>query len=393
MKIVAKMTFSLLLAGTTLAGAPDRSSGQSLVRDAAYAESFSYIGGLREMSDGRLMIADPLDKSLILLDLDRGRVQRIGREGGGPQEYRQPDAVYALRGDTTLLIDLGNSRFTIVHPDGSFGETKPLIAGQPGTPTFQLMIPEAVDAEGNVYFQERVRFGPGRGSPELPDSAAILRMTWATGAIDTVAVVKVPERRLQTAGSSNNQRTSISPVPLSPQDDWSVDREGRVALVRSSPYRVEWVDANGRVTRGSTVSVEPKRVRRADQQAWLDEPTLGGMQMGIENNNGVMTTQISRTGETSGQRGQISDYEWPDVLPVFRGGRTRVDNAGNVWVERYASHGEQASLDVFGPDGVLKHSLPMPEGRRIVGFGDGVVYMMYMDEFDLQYLERYRFET
>ena len=385
-----KRTLSVLLTAlVTLGVSVPLAARQNLVRDGTYQESFSYVGGLRQMADGRLMIADPLEKSLILLDMDRGRVEHIGREGGGPQEYRQPDAVYALRGDTTLLVDLGNSRLTIVHPDGSFGGSRPLTSGQPGGTDFTVMIPEGVDADGNVYFQART--GPGR-SRTPPDSASILRMEWETGRIDTVGTVKLAERKQNVSGGSNNQRVSITAVPLSPHDDWSVSGEGRVAFVRSSPYRVDWVDPTGRVTRGPSVPVERIPVRRADQEAWLEEPTLGGMQIGVSNDNGVVSTQMTRGGATRGRRGQIGDHEWPDYLPVFRGGRSRVDLSGNVWVERYASAGDEGMLDVFGPDGSLQYSVRMPQGRRIVGFGDDSVYMMYMDEFDLQYLERYRVE-
>ena len=52
-------------------------------------------------------------------------------------------------------------------------------------------------------------------------------------------------------------------------------------------------------------------------------------------------------------------------------------------------------MDVFGPDGVLKGSIVLPRGRRVIGFGEGpsgadTAYLVRTDEFDLQWLERYR---
>ncbi len=388
MRNVVKVALSFAIVAAAVPLVP--AGAQELVRDAAYEDSFSYIAGLRELSDGRVMISDPLEKTLVILDMTSGTLQRIGREGGGPEEYRQPDAIYALRGDTTLLVDLGNSRFTVVHPDGSFGETKPLTRGQPGSSSFTITLPQSVDRDGNIYFRSR---GSMRNMRSLPDSGVVVRMDWQTGAIDTVGTVKLAERRRQSSGGPDNQRVSISAVPLSPSDGWSVGADGRTAFVRSSPYRVDWVEPDGRVTQGAPLDVPTIRVRRPEQEAWLNEPAAGGIQIGISIDNGVASTSMSRGGGSSSGRGAVGDYEWPDVMPPFRGERTRIDPNGNVWVERYVAAGDAPIIDVFGPDGNHMHSITLPEGRRVIGFGAGVVYLTHSDEFDLQYLERYRLET
>jgi hypothetical protein len=44
---------------------------------------------------------------------------------------------------------------------------------------------------------------------------------------------------------------------------------------------------------------------------------------------------------------------------------------------------------VFGSDAELITTVALPEERRLTGFGDGVLYVTYNDQFDLVYLEKY----
>ena len=63
---------------------------------------------------------------------------------------------------------------------------------------------------------------------------------------------------------------------------------------------------------------------------------------------------------------------------------------GEMWVERHVKAGAPRQYDVFGTGGERLRSMILPESRRIVGFGDGVVYLARTDEVDLQWLERYK---
>jgi hypothetical protein len=51
--------------------------------------------------------------------------------------------------------------------------------------------------------------------------------------------------------------------------------------------------------------------------------------------------------------------------------------------------GEESTYDVFDTSGNLLETVLLPHGKRILGFGEGVIYVVACDEFDLNYLERY----
>lgn len=100
---------------------------------ATFSEPFTQIVGLRELPDGRVILADPRERTLALLDFRSGQATRIGREGQGPGEWRLPNGVYALPGDSTLVFDVGNMRYLVVDPKGQPAYTFSLIGdGAPG---------------------------------------------------------------------------------------------------------------------------------------------------------------------------------------------------------------------------------------------------------------------
>lgn len=60
----------------------DVSAFAQLELDASYREPFSYLSGVREMSDGRILAADPLGQVLLSIDLESGVADTIGGVGG-----------------------------------------------------------------------------------------------------------------------------------------------------------------------------------------------------------------------------------------------------------------------------------------------------------------------
>lgn len=355
---------------------------------ASFPEEFAAIRGLLELPDGRVLVADGLGQALMVVDLAKGRADTVGRTGQGPEEYRSPDGLYPLPGDSILLVDLGNGRLTRLGPDLGFGETVPLAQGDPTTGMgMSLRIPAGVDSEGRIYYQGRGSLRPGA----LPDSGMVLRWDPKSGAVDTLATVKLQEMRQTTSGGRNNQSVSISPVPLSPQDGWAVEPDGRVAIVRTNPYRVDWVLPDGRIVVGPTNEYKPVGIGNAEKNAYLDNRQRNGLQVMVSVENGRRSMNFARGGGPSGER-DLNAYEWPEVMPAIDPSGTEISSDGYLWVKRYLKADAAPTFDVFDSDGKLVKRILLPEGREVVGFGKGVVYLTRIDEFDLQWLEKYQLD-
>ncbi|MCY3545972.1 MAG: hypothetical protein F4Z31_15845 [Gemmatimonadetes bacterium] len=355
--------------------------------EAVYDESFSVVSTVREMPDGRVLVADALGQVLVRLNLDAGTADTLGRVGEGPEEYRQPDAVWPLPGGKTLLVDLGNGRLTELGPELEFGDTRPYAIGEIGPGReLVLAIPQAVDDRGRLYFRSFGRMG---GGELASDSAYILRLDLESEVVDSVGRIKLAGTTTRTSGGPNNQNTSVSPIPLSAADAWGVAADGRVVIVRSGDYHVDWISSGGDVVSGPAVAYEAVRIRRGKQEEWAHarSETGGGLGISLSVSNNAMVMTASRGGTSNDD--DLDQYEWPDVAPAFYGRPVPVDPAGRAWVRRHLEAGEQPRYDVFDGVGEREMVVQLPPERRIVGFGDGKVYVVRMDEYGLQYLERY----
>jgi hypothetical protein len=351
--------------------------------NAVFPEDFGTVQTVRELPDGRVLVADPLGKELYAVDMDAGVRTVIGSLGQGPEEYLQPDAVWALPGDSTLLVDLGNGRNVALDPDLRFGPTSPLATGDPRS-SLVLALPQGVDGLGRIYSRSMGGLGGA-----LSDSAAIMRITRGTPGIDTVAMFKLQGRTQTRSGDANNQNVQISPVPLSPEDAWGVAADGSVAVARSVDYHVEWISPDGSMTRGTAISFDAVRIGTAEKEEYLTTQSRngGGIQVAATINNGAIEMNFSRGG--GGNRREIDQYEWPDRKPPFYSGRLNIDVEDRVWVQRHVDAGEPSTYDIFDRRGEHVGAVSFEHGKRVVGFGPTSVYVVRYDDFDLNYLERY----
>ena len=350
---------------------------------ATFPEGLSSVAGLRELSDGRIMVSDRLGQAIMIVDIDAGMADTIGRSGQGPGEYKMPGRLFPWRGDSTIMLDLGNTRFTYVGPDGGFGESVPLMS-QEGD-MMRFVMPAGTDGLGNIYFQAR-SFGlqtPGASGP--PDSAHIARWNLWDNSSDTVVALKTPERKMQTGGGN----VMIASIPFSPRDDWAVGWDGRIAVARSTDFHVEWIEPSGSLVRGGVVAYDPVKIGQADKDEWQEARSSpqAGMFIAIDGGGGARATTAPSGARFEGP--QIEDDDWPEVKPPFPASAVSVTPEGNMWVRRHVKAGALPEYDVFDGQGARLYTIVLPQDAQLAGFGAGAVYITRSDEFDLQWLQRY----
>ena len=258
--------------GSESAGLESGGSPASLIPrlelEATWPEPFSFLNGVRELSDGRVMVADPLSQVVLRIDLDAGTADTLGGVGPGPEEYQQPDRVLRLRGDSTLLVDFGKTYLTVIAPDGSLigGRTMmvPRESGFPG-----LLHPRFGDDNGAVYYQ------PSRsGNGGSADSVAVARFDMETQGVDTAALAWYPaEEQIRTSGHG------FLPRLMEPRDDWAAGPDGRVAVIRARDYSVAWHYRDGTVTVGPPHPYPSEPLDRRSKEAYIPEMRASGISM------------------------------------------------------------------------------------------------------------------
>ena len=86
--------------------------------------------------------------------------------------------------------------------------------------------------------------------------------------------------------------------------------------------------------------------------------------------------------------------EWPEYLPPYQGSPVFASN-GLLWIPRATADGMLATplYDIIDGKGKLVERVKLPARTRLVGFGSNSVYVVRLDEDDLQYLQRHSLPT
>ena len=363
---------------------------QELVEaESVFPEPFSRIAGLRELADGRVVIADQLERHISFLDFAGGTMHEIGRRGGGPGEYETPGALLPLPDDHTLLVDMGNMRLTAITPDGALDkESWPMM-----TAAGAFIRPTGADGHGGLYYSGGgIMINRGGGASALPpDSQPVVRWDPVADAVDTAGMYYSPPAggggsiSLSRGSSGGMSFSGIRHRPFNPQDAWVASPDGGVAVIRSINYGVTWY-RHGVASPGPDHAYDPVRITNAEKEAWADRQantTATFVAMGGSGSSSGGTFEVPRP--------DLDEVDFPDYKPPFPSSAARVTPDGEIWVMRHQSHRDErrALFDVFDERGELVNRVRLPEGRRLVGFGDGVLYAVMTDDDDLQWLERY----
>jgi hypothetical protein len=384
------ITVALLLgfSGTSVPLVAQQIPEQKLTRaDATYPIEFSSIRGLLELPDGKVLLSDGIDETLLRFSMAGGKIDTIGRAGQGPGEYKGPDLLFSISNGGVVLLDLGNGRLTMFDRDLKYRDSKSIARGSPRE-GLMMIIPRATDARGGIYF-EHAAFGPGGGG--RPDSSQIIRYDPTTEAFDTVAAVKRENVKVSTSGSAQNRSVSMRSIPFSPRDAWAVAQDGRIAIARAAEYRLEWVTPARAPRVGPANTWRPVPIKQAEKLEWVGQSS-DGVSIAVSNNNGQMSVTMRRGGMRMGGSAppDTENQDWPEAKPPFVTNGVWVSPASEAWVERSVPAGSGRVFDIFGANGTLTRRVVLPEGRRLMGFGKGVIYTRRSTEDDLQILERFR---
>jgi hypothetical protein len=343
---------------------------------AEFPEPFTYISTIRELRDGRLLAVDEQERTLNIIDFAAGTTKVVGRAGSGPGEYATPGRLVALPGDTSLLHDPRNGRYLLIKPDGTPGDTYHLADAAMASLGARGSIPRATDANGAIYFEgSPLARRAGGPAAQANDSIPLMRYNRRSARLDTVTWLQVAAQNVQIRPGSDRGGVSISVgVQAYPErDDWAALPDGSVAVARGRDYHVDWYSPSRTRSTGPAVRFSRARVTEKDKEAWRAERRAR-----------------ASTRAAGNIPVNIRDPEWPSVMPPFVYFQTFARAPGELWVLRSHGADDPPVYDVFISPGTLRSRVTLPPRTRLLGFGNGNVYLARTDQDDLQFVQKYR---
>ena len=347
--------------------------------DATFPEPFTMLASMREVRDGRVLVVDRRDRIVMLLDFRTGKATAVGREGTGPGEFMQPGRLFTVSADTTAIYDGPSRRFVLVGPDGKAGEAYRFDLAT-GAGRQRGGIPRGSDAQGRL-FTEGSPYAAG-GEMRAADSAAITRFTRGAVKGDTLAYVHLDKETIQIRNEpGGGVNVSNGVKAFASRDDWVALPDGGVAVVRAANYRIDWYSPLGVHAAGPPVRIDPIPVTAADKEEAKKE-RLAAMRS-------AMPRSGARTAPAAEMVG-LPELRFPAVKPPFESGSTHARPNGEVWVLR-SRHARDAIAvyDVFTRTGGMIGRVAFPPKTQLLGFGNGKLYTVRLDEDDLQYIEQW----
>lgn len=343
--------------------------------DARFSATFSTISGARELPDGRVLVTDFRASALYLIDLRRGTTTTLGRSGSGPDDYRRPGGIYSGPGDTLLVVDRGRPQAIVVTPAGELIGMRSIAFRNHISLSNRDVDRQRVNARGFVYFtgstSMRTLARTGR-----QDSIPLLKLDPVRQALDTIARLRPPDARIL---SVQEKAVQFRTVLLSPADGWGVAADGRVAVVRAVPYRVDWIGTDGRMIQGPSPTVDAVPVTEADRVAAASQRLAG--------QNGA-----TPSGGMTGVKPSTSGLLFAETKPAFDPDDIIVAPDGRVFVGRHLpADAEHVLYDVFDGRGVRVDQIELPARSRIIGFGAKAIFVAERDDEGRALLRRYAF--
>ena len=346
------------------------------------------VRGIRELADERVLVSDPIERFLYVVDFSSGLVQSIGTHGNGPGEYWEPGPLYALNGDSTLLTDPTTHRALLVVGDRAVETVR-----WASELLLQLRGEElwGVSRDGRVLGVEGFAY-PGEVAPHssrvLADSLHILlspRSVLDTlSPLDTIAelggqgqlgVTRVRRSQFGMAGEGSIWVKS----PLATEGQAWLFPDAWIAVAHPDPYRVDWRTPEGEWIRGALLPFTGVELNRREKCF-------------------AITRNLPDAGAQGGCRPEVYPG-WPEYMPPFvwepwsatpGGIALQPAPGGMLLVQRTPTiDAPEARYDVVDRSGVLRGIIRLRAHQAIVGHGRVSLYVVEKDSMGLLTLSRH----
>lgn len=334
--------------------------------DGRVDDQFTRVSALRELPDGRLLIADSREKRLMIANAASLRTRQVGRIGDGPGEYRAPSRLLPGAGESTYVIDTQARRWM-------------LLVGDRFTPS----IPPEMSLRLTSY-EPPIRGLDGRGRLLITTAFRLYQRTFdSDSTLLEVAYLHLTERdtiaRLKGRGSARGSVTRrdggltveyLLYNPFGVEEQAYLFPDGWIAIAYLAPYRVRWIRPDGSEVEGpvlassaTAASQEEKRFAVAREWSWLPKPLLAP-----------------------------SDFPaWPTSVPSFQNDALLPLHDGRISVWKMPTVNSPENVyEIIDRRGEVSARLTLPPAQRVLAFGARHVYVVSRDEDGVETVDRHR---
>ena len=387
--------------------------------------TFGAVLGVRELSDGKLLVNDAGRREIKIFDpaLANATIALDSTPGTSNSYGPRRAEIFPYLGDTTAFTEILANDVLLLDRAGRVARAAALPQQDDGITPFPVRfpMPTAIDNRGRLL----ARGGVSVRNGVMADSSLIYRADLDTRQVDVVGAVHLGskgERNRNEPPEDGKRVVTTVRQPVPTEDAWAVLSDGTIAFVRGQDYHVDWVLPDGTKSATTKLPFDWKRLTDEDKQKLADSAKVvwdslmvirnarnaGTAQPGRGEGGGDAPPGRGRSGGGAGEPGSsqggsiqrmvsvpLSDI--PDYYPPVRRNSAMADLDGNLWILPTTSAQSQRGelvYDVVNPKKGLFERVRMPVGRSIAGFGKGgVLYLQSGDMTNGFHLERVKLDV
>ncbi len=361
-------------------GTVEDSAGVQIVRNSVQPAAgdpdyqFGQIAGLDATSDGRILVLDNQALHVKVFSASGVYERAIGQAGSGPAEFGPGAALLMVGvGDTVIVPDAGNQRVNVILLDEGEHTSFPL--------RFEEGIPMRwqMSSSGVLVAQRRALNLPNQ---EAADVDVIARQAYDGSTVDTLLT---PPRGETFSFSGGLPEFHF----FSPEPAWTLLNDGSFVFATSDEFRISVFDLDGNVQRIITMPHEDVAVSEEDET--------------------IITEMIARLFEEQGVPPEQLDVmtrniSYEEVFPAFT--QLRNGPERSLWVQRVGIPSDMTEderenwnpmldqgsdeWDVFDAEGRYLGVVAMPDRFSPFSLKGDLLYGVWRDEFEVQYVKVYR---
>ena len=329
--------------------------------------AFAFVGPVRFLSNGGLVVGDVASGRLILYDAQGTFARFLGRRGEGPREMRRLESITVTRGDTLATFDPGLRRLSFWRPDSGYVRSINLaddgsldswpVDAWPWRDSLIVVFQQSISPKDSVPPGAGVRRWPMRARLTLRDSAGAVLNTSPTFNAMYTGLFDRGDTRLPFSNRS------FVASALDHQYFGSGDE-----------FEIRWLDASFRLAGIIRWPARRERLTSAEVDSVRAEAIALLSRRPLPPNPFAMNFA-------------------PEILPEFRPsiGRVLVDRDNHIWVERFeamrlgtAAQKPGSQWSILRDDGLPVAILRLPPQTRLEDVRGDEIVLVRRDSLDIQ---------
>ena len=307
---------------------------------------FGNVAGVVWRDDGPILVLDRSRRRISLFGPEGEYIASSGREGEGPGEYQNPNAIWQIPGDSFAVYDPPMGRVSVLNRDASFVRSVQV------RPIRTLVLPSGSFEDGRLFVVNPF--------PDSRDYGLATSYTVSTEGTDSLGEFRNIEN--QDPGPMSAVRR---PLVAKVRRLWAGGQW--LYVIRNVEHELQIQDLNGEPFRIVRWEGRDLTATRESNQHFIEKRLAG-----------------SPPARVAGRRRGLEELVPNDRYPPFE--RVQMDREGRAWLQGYRQPFDTGPTEwtIVSHSGELVGRMDLPEEAVVLDARGESVLLLLTDEFGVE---------